>query len=134
MRRLALLTAALSLLVFGCAGAKVAPDAAQLGVDFSWKDTKPCSRVSPVIRVSGFPASTKMFKVSLKDLDVPDWNHGGGTCANDGSGVIPRGALKDGYNGPCPPSGAHSYRFTVKAVDKDGTIVGMGKRTKRFPP
>ena len=134
MRRLTLLIIASMFLILGCAGAKVAPDAADLGVDFSWENTKPCSRVSPVIHVADFPVQTTWFKVSLKDLDVPDWNHGGGKFANDDSGVIPAGALKEGYSGPCPPGGSHRYQFTVKAVDKEGTIIGIGKRTRRFPP
>ena len=60
-------------------------------------------------------------------------NHGGGTVAYDGSGVIPAGALKSGYNGPCPPSGSHRYEFTVKAVYAAGVIVGQGKQTQSFP-
>ena len=50
-----------------------------------------------------------------------------------GSDVIPAGALQDGYNGPCPPSGSHRYQFTVKAIDAAGVIVGTGQQTRRFP-
>ena len=51
----------------------------------------------------------------------------------DGSGVIPAGALKNGYNGPCPPSGSHRYEFTVQAVDAAGVVVGSGKKALSFP-
>jgi phosphatidylethanolamine-binding protein (PEBP) family uncharacterized protein len=40
--------------------------------------------------------------------------------------------LKNGYNGPCPPSGRHSYQFTVHAIDKDGIIIGIGKAVRKF--
>ena len=48
------------------------------------------------------------------------------------SGGIPE-YLKNGYNGPCPPSGRHSYQFTVHAIDKEGIIIGIGKALKKFP-
>jgi phosphatidylethanolamine-binding protein (PEBP) family uncharacterized protein len=66
---------------------------------------------------------------------VPAWNHGGGKVAHDGSGVIPAGALKLGYNGPCPPPGQrHKFEFSVMAVDAAGTIIGFGKARQSFPP
>jgi hypothetical protein len=64
---------------------------------------------------------------------VPTWNHGGGTVTYDGSDIIPAGALKNGYNGPCPPSGSHRYEFTVQAIDAAGVVVGIGKEAHPFP-
>lgn len=104
-----------------------------LEVDFSWNAEHRCSSKSPEIRVAGIPAGTKSLKVTLVDLDVPFWNHGGGTVENDGSGVIPAESLKSGYNGPCPPSGSHRYEFTVNAVDEQGQVIGAGKKMKKFP-
>jgi len=124
---------ALSLVLGACVGEKVSPNAVALGVDFSWENTKKCTSVSPAIRVSGVPDGTKSFKVRLVDLDKTSWNHGGGTVANDGSGVIPAGALKSGYNGPCPPSGSHRYKFIVKALDAQGVVIGEGSNVKSFP-
>ena len=106
---------------------------ARVGVSFSWKGIKKGSNRSPVIKVTKIPAGTKYFLVTLKDLDVPKWNHGGGKVRNDNSGVIPAGALKNGYNGPNPPSGSHRYQFTVKALDSKGKIIGIGTATKSFP-
>ena len=37
---------------------------------------------------------TVSFQVTLKDLDVPIYNHGGGTVHNDGTGIIPKRVLK----------------------------------------
>ena len=120
----------------GCVtpGGSVPENAAELAVSFSWEGTQACSRRSPEIRVVNVPASTVELKVRLKDLDVPNWNHGGGRAAHDGSGIIPAGALKSGYNGPCPPSGRHRYEFSVKALAADGSIVGFGKAMRLFPP
>jgi phosphatidylethanolamine-binding protein (PEBP) family uncharacterized protein len=119
--------------VMGCVSAKVSPNAVELGVKFSWSKASKCSRTSPNIYLSNVPAGTKLFQVRLKDFDAPGWNHGGGKVANNGSGVIKAGALKSGYNGPCPPNGVHSYEFTVKAIDKDGVIIGIGKAVRKFP-
>lgn len=120
-------------LIFGCVSAKVSPNAVELGVKFSWTKASKCSSTSPKIYVSNIPAGTKFFQVKLKDFDAPNWNHGGGKVANNASGVIKAGALKNGYNGPCPPGGSHRYEFTVKAIDKEGVIIGIGKAMKKFP-
>ena len=121
------------LLFFGCSTIKIAPDAVELAVDFSWVGVSKCSNQSPEISVDGIPAGTKTLKVKLKDLDVPRWNHGGGTIENDDSGIIPAGSLKNRYNGPCPPSGSHRYEFTVNAVNEEGIIIGLGKAMQSFP-
>jgi len=121
------------LLVMGCAGAEVAPDAVELGVDFSWKGVKKCSLISPRIRVSNIPVGTVTLAVKLKDLDVPGWNHGGGTVAYNGNGTLQPGALDNRYNGPCSPSGSHRYQFSVRAINAEGVVIGMGKSMKMFP-
>lgn len=105
--------------------------AEDLTVDF--KFTGRCSKVSPEIHVGNVPPGTVMFSARLKDLDVPSWRHGGGKVPADPSGIIPQGALKDGYNGPCPPSGSHMYEFTVKALDANGDTLAEGSKRQRFP-
>jgi len=119
--------------LFGCVSAKVSPNAVDLKVNFKWTKASNCSNKSPKIVVSNIPKGTKSLKVKLEDFDAPTWNHGGGTVPYNGSGVIKAGALTNGYNGPCPPSGSHSYQFTVHAIDKDGIIIGIGKAVKKFP-
>ncbi|MCK5541489.1 MAG: hypothetical protein KAI40_02270 [Desulfobacterales bacterium] len=119
--------------LFGCVSAKVSPNAVDLKVSFKWTKASKCSNKSPKIYVSNISKGTKSLKVKLNDFDAPNWNHGGGTVPYKGSGVIKAGALKNGYNGPCPPSGRHSYQFTVHAIDKEGIIIGIGKALKKFP-
>lgn len=107
--------------------------AADLTVSFKFDSSNKCSRVSPEIRIGNIPDGTVAFRVKLKDRNKPTWNHGGGTVPHDGSGIIPKGALKDGYNGPCPPSGSHTYVFTVKAVDANDDVLAEGEKSARFP-
>jgi phosphatidylethanolamine-binding protein (PEBP) family uncharacterized protein len=107
--------------------------AGDLTVDFKFDSSSRCSRTSPEIRVGGVPEGTVAFRVRLKDKNVPSWRHGGGKVVNDGSGIIPKGALTDGYNGPCPPSGSHYYVFTVQALDTKDEELAEGEATERFP-
>jgi phosphatidylethanolamine-binding protein (PEBP) family uncharacterized protein len=110
--------------------AKTAPNAVTLKVEYTWKSSDNCSSDSPEIKVTGIPAATKKLNVTLTDLDVPSFDHGGGTVeckATKEVFIIPRGALKR-YTGPCPPSGQHTYSIEVKAIDDKGVIVGTGKK------
>tara|TARA_R110000868_G_scaffold165328_3_gene398376 strand:+ start:8320 stop:8730 length:411 start_codon:yes stop_codon:yes gene_type:complete len=117
----------------GCQTTKEAENLVVLGVDFSWDDTKACSSTPPEISVTGIPAGTKTLNVKLKDLNVPTYNHGGGSVEYNGGNSIPAGAFS--YKGPCPPSGSHDYRFSVEAISADGKLIlGKGEKTKDFPP
>jgi phosphatidylethanolamine-binding protein (PEBP) family uncharacterized protein len=133
---LLVLLAVVLIVAAGCAatGLQIPKDAAELSVDFSWEGITACSHESPEIRVSDIPDGTTELHVRLTDVDMPAWNHGGGNVVHDGSGIVPAGALKIGYNGPCPPSGRHKYEFSVMAVDAEGVIVGFGKARQSFPP
>lgn len=129
MNRIPVAAGVAALLLLLSASAK----AADLGVEFKWSSSDRCSHSSPEIHVSNVPEGTKSFKVRLKDLDVPNYRHGGGTVTADPSGVIPQGALTDGYNGPCPPEGTHHYRFTVTALDNNGDALAKGSADQPFP-
>jgi len=115
--------------VGACATTKVAPNAVTLKIEYQWKPGNACSTTSPEIKVTGIPKTTKKLRVKLTDLNVPSYNHGGGTVEYKGSNVIKAGAL-DYYKGPCPPSGTHRYSIKVDAIDASGVIVGTGETTK----
>lgn len=116
-----------------CQTAKLAENAVTLDVGFSWKDTQACSGSSPAFNIANIPAGTETLSFRMKDLNVPSYNHGGGTVKYAGSNNIPAGAF--GYKGPCPPSGSHNYQWTVKALNADGSLIlGQGSATKPFPP
>jgi len=58
-------------------------------------------------------------------------NHGGGKVAYSGQKSLAYGAFR--YKGPCPPSGSHTYQFTVKAIDAKGKVLATAKAQKPFP-
>jgi len=119
----------------GCSSEAVSPDAVVLAVAFEWTQKDRGSTENPEIRVSGIPEGTKRLFVELIDIDNPGFSHGGGFVAHDGSGIIRRGSIEGHYGGPNPPPPIiHSYEITVKAMDMNGTIVGIGKMANAFPP
>lgn len=80
-----------------------------------------CSRISPEIDLVNIPAGTVRFEVKLEDMRETRKIHGGGSWANDGSNIIPEGALTRHYIGACPPAGTTgNYRYVITAVDADG--------------
>ena len=118
--------------VVGCSNEKVSPDAVGLTIDFSWKETKDCTDISPELHIQGIPDGTMFIDVDMWDL-TNRYHHGGGKVTYDGTGVIARGALRE-YRGPCPSLGSPRYEFTVKALDAKGVVIGKGIKMKRFPP
>ncbi|MFD0388730.1 hypothetical protein ACFQ4K_14460 [Tistrella bauzanensis] len=104
-------------------------------VEFDWQGISACSSVSPEIRIANVPAETRFVDIQMVDLDFRTFNHGGGTIAYSGHGIIEKGALPT-YAGPCPPGGiTHRYEFTVHALNEDKTLIlGHGKSSATFPP
>jgi len=115
--------------VFCFAIAACSTSRVKLGVDYNWIPENKCSFTSPEIKVSGIPEGTRKLRVSLTDINVPSYNHGGGTVEYNGSNIIKAGALKN-YDGPCPPSGEHIYSIKVQAIDGSGKVIGVGEKTK----
>lgn len=102
-------------------------------VDVTWAGSKPCfDPQSPPYSLSGVPAGTRQLRFNMKDLDAPNFVHGGGSVAYEGQRQIPRGAFS--YRGPCPPQGQHRYQWTVEALDAAGHILATATVTKKFPP
>ena len=128
--------ARLSAMVVAGALATSSPAGAQapaFSVDFSWEGTASCfDPRSPPFTLSGVPAGTKRLSFAMKDLDAPSFPHGGGTVAFTGQPQVHRGAFS--YQGPCPPSGQHTYQWTVEAQDAAGKTLATATVTKKFPP
>ncbi len=138
-RKNALLLTMMTAVLFSFIWANTAfAESNSLDVEFTWDGIRRCTGISPEIRVANIPEGTVAFQVKLKDHDSPDYNHGGGTVPNDGSGIIAKKALKpdfglkNRYRGPCPPMGSHTYEFTVKAVDADGKVLAEGHAVQPF--
>jgi phosphatidylethanolamine-binding protein (PEBP) family uncharacterized protein len=102
-------------------------DASAFSMSFRW-----CGSGSPVFSLSEVPKGTTTLQFHMVDLDVPSYNHGGGTVAYKGQSSVPCGALKD-YSPPSPPSGSHSYQITVTAIGSGNSNLGTATFTRKFP-
>ena len=93
-----------------------------------------CPQGSPAFQLRGVPKGTAKINLAMMDVDVPSFPHGGGDVPYAGQGNIPCGALpKATYTGPSPPSGAHTYRWTIKALDGSGAVLGQTTAQRKFP-
>lgn len=118
-------------LIISCMVVASSAASAEMKASFAWGETKKCfDSKSPPFKISGIPAGTKKLVFAMRDLDAPDFYHGGGSVEYKGKGDIPYGAFK--YKGPCPPT-PHTYQFTIKAVDAGGKELSSTKVRKRFP-
>jgi len=97
-----------------------------LGVTLTFTTRNKCQGESPEIRLTQVPPGTVTYQVRMIDEDVPSFRHWNQTIPATGP-VIPAGAGKGAYYGPCPPSGKHTYRVTVTAVDVAGRILAQGE-------
>lgn len=88
--------------------------------------------ISPPLSWSGVPDGTAELALLVDDPDARGFVHwvaagippssAGLPEGASGSNAVPvegrNGAGRDGWTGPCPPSGTHHYRFTLYAVSK----------------
>lgn len=113
--------------------------AEDFSISFTWDGLKSCTsgnpnRVgNPNFVVKGLPEGTQYVRFSLKDLDVPSYNHGGGVVKMSADGTVPSGAFK--YKSPCPPNGVHTYEWTAVARTKKsgGTKLGVATAQRNYP-
>ncbi|MEM6311463.1 MAG: YbhB/YbcL family Raf kinase inhibitor-like protein [Pseudomonadota bacterium] len=111
---------------------------ADMQMSFKWGNLALCTsgnpnRVSsPEFILKGVPAGTTKIIFKMKDLDVPGYNHGGGTVKvkMGASGTIGSGAFK--YKSPCPPNGSHTYQWTATAKAGSKTVATASAR-RRYP-
>jgi phosphatidylethanolamine-binding protein (PEBP) family uncharacterized protein len=106
-----------------------AATAQNFSASFRW-----CPQASPAFQLRGVPKGTAKINLTMMDLDVPSFQHGGGDVAYSGGSSIPCGALsKATYSGPNPPSGAHTYRWTIKALNASGGVLAQTTAQRKFP-
>ncbi len=89
------------------------------------------ANVNPPLLISGTPEDAKSLVLIVDDPDAPSktwvhwvvWNIDPNTKEIP-ENTIPKGAVegmtdfgKQGYGGPCPPSGIHHYHFKIYALD-----------------
>ena len=134
-KKVSILVVVIMLLIFNlCSCTDKYKDAIVMGVNFEWQPIDNGSRDNPKISLTNVPEGTKRFYVSLIDLDIKTYDHGGGYVDNDGSGTIQRGSIEGNYNGPAPwlPDMIHDYEITVEAYDENGKVIGIGKGVRKF--
>jgi phosphatidylethanolamine-binding protein (PEBP) family uncharacterized protein len=102
-------------------------DASAFSMSFRW-----CGLGSPVFALNSVPKGTTTLQFHMIDLQVPSYNHGGGTVAYKGQSTVACGALTN-YSPPSPPSGSHSYQITVTAFGPGNSNIGSASFTRAFP-
>lgn len=86
-------------------------------VDVKLRALHRCSRISPEMVVTNVPKGTDYFDVRLLENEPQERLLGGGNWENDGTGIIPEGALTRVYTGPCPPAGqSRQYTYVISAM------------------
>ncbi len=114
--------------------------AQKFSIEFDWGDIPLCDTGSPntvknpTFRLANVPPGTKFIRFGLTDLDVPSYNHGGGTVAYSGQQEIKPGVFT--YESPCPPNGSHTYEWSASAKDGDGFFsdtLGSAKASTSYP-
>jgi len=84
--------------------------------------------ISPALAIKNIPKQAKTLALIADDPDAPNGGFVHWVAFNvDPAGTIKEhtepgtkgknGAGKNGYMGPCPPSGTHHYHFRVYALD-----------------
>lgn len=134
LRHAPLLSILLATLLLEACGAKKESSAPEenmtITVDIS--EVHRCSRISPEITVAYAPKGTKFYDVRLFEYGEQERFFGGGTWVEDGSGVIPEGALTRHYRGPCPPgTKSLDYAYVVSAMESE-TSQPLAVRLYRF--
>jgi phosphatidylethanolamine-binding protein (PEBP) family uncharacterized protein len=110
--------------------------AAEFRVSFTWGDIPLCTTGrpnvvgSPRFVLGDVPAGTETIEFRLKDLDAPNYNHGGATLRVGRDGVIPFGTFT--YKSPCPPSGVHTYEWRATAR-KGRQVLAEARARRRYP-
>lgn len=104
----------------------------EMTISVDLREVHRCSRISPEITVAYAPRGTKFYDVRLVEYGEEDRFFGGGTWPEDGSGLIPEGALTRHYRGPCPPAGKRAeYAYVVSAMESE-TSQPLSVRLYRF--
>lgn len=114
----------------------VSAEAQALGLNVKWAAGSGCSGQSPAISLSGVPKGTARLVLAMSDLDLPSYNHGGGSIDFAGKTSFAPGeafGMFSSYRGPCPPPGTkHRYRWTVDAQNGAGKSLGQASTTLPF--
>ncbi len=112
--------------------------ASAFGIRFDWKGLERCTSghpdtvANPRFVLEDVPEGTKYIRFRLKDLDVPQYDHGGGVVRYTGQKEIAPGAFT--YRSPCPPDGVHTYEWTATALgSRTGRPLAIARARRKYP-
>jgi Raf kinase inhibitor-like YbhB/YbcL family protein len=99
--------------------------------------------LSPPLRWTAPPTATRSFRLTAIDTSAHDfvhWDARGIPAASRGlaaGGHAPREGTNSfgstGWGGPCPPPGAaHTYVFTLQALDRRGKVLATARLVGRY--
>ena len=109
-------------------------DVKKLKVDLSLEGMKKfVSTTIPEIKVyqDGIPTETRQLYLILEDLDFHSFPHGVKLIPYEGIDLVLQESLKIAPLSPL--NGSHQYRLTVRALDQEDRIIGIGLATQQFP-
>ena len=118
-----------ALIFSGCE--KVSKDAVELSIDFSWEGMSQCGWGNPKIILNELPSQTKYIKIAMYDNEYR-WDHGEVIMPFIGEKIIEKDRFKE-IQGPCPPGPPGEYEITIKALDENKVVIGIGLKEKLFP-
>jgi phosphatidylethanolamine-binding protein (PEBP) family uncharacterized protein len=104
---------------------------------FTWGGIPKCTSgnpntvSNPIFSLSAVPKGATKIVFHLTDLNVPDFNHGGGLVVYSGQKMIKAGAFK--YQSPCPPNGKHSYQWSAVVFDAAAKNIASATSSKMYP-
>ncbi len=124
-----LLIVALFISFFSCE--KVSENVVELSVDYSWDGLESCNYGNPEIRVNKIPKQTKYLKLHMYDHEYR-YDHGTVEFPYADESIIVKDRFKK-IQGPCPPYQPGEYEITIKALDENKIVIGVGAKTRYFP-
>lgn len=122
------------LLLCACASQQSAPEEDNMLVEVNFAEMHLCSRISPEIKVLDAPKGTKYYDVRLMEEGVVPRYLGGGSWQEDGTGIIPEGALTRHYTGPCPKANQKTEFVYIVSAMEDPQGQPLEVRLHRFIP
>lgn len=105
-------------------------------LSFTWGDIPLCTSgrpnivPNPAFVLTGVPAGTERVAFRMTDLDVPTYNHGGGSAPVTGDATVAPGAFT--YKSPCPPGMVHTYEWVAEAIG-GGKVLATARAERDYP-
>jgi phosphatidylethanolamine-binding protein (PEBP) family uncharacterized protein len=106
-------------------------------IEFEWGNIPRCSTgvpnivSNPIFKLKNVPEGTTTIYFEMRDKNVPQFYHGGGTVSYTKQIRIEPGAFQ--YKSPCPPSGVHTYEWTAIARNSQNKKIAETEAIRNYP-